>query len=116
MVLFWSLLILAGLQLAAAALVYKFLHRAEAQVADDAECPRALVILSLRGADPFLSDVLAALFEQDYPNYQVEVVVDSRDDPAWDIVESVLQKRPAKHVRVSVLESPRSTCTLKLSA
>jgi cellulose synthase/poly-beta-1,6-N-acetylglucosamine synthase-like glycosyltransferase len=116
MILFWLLLILAGLQALAAARVIKALSQAETQMPDDAACPRAAVILPLRGADPDLSDALEALFEQDYPNYQVLVVLDSKEDPARQVLEEVLRQRPAKHVRVGTLASPRSTCSLKVSA
>jgi glycosyltransferase involved in cell wall biosynthesis len=116
MSLFWLLLILAGFQVAAAARVMNDLRQAEAHVPEDGECPPALVILPLRGADPYLADALEALSQQDYPNYRVQVVVDSRNDPAWEVVEQVLNERLAKHVQVTTLSEPRTTCTLKISA
>ena len=50
--------------------------------------PAAEVVLCLRGADPSLAAALAALADQTYPGpWRLLVVVDSRHDPAWPVVE-----------------------------
>jgi len=77
---------------------------------------RATVILCLRGGDPFLPDCLRALLNQNYPCYEVRIVVDSREDPAWEIVAQTLQNQAATHVQVSPLVVRRQTCSLKCSA
>jgi len=60
----------------------------------DASCQApARVILCLRGSDPFLGDTIRAAVAQDHPNYELRVVVDSRDDPAWAEVEAALATR-----------------------
>jgi hypothetical protein len=82
----------------------------------DHQCPRAAVVLCLRGADPFLPECLRALLRLDYPRYDVLVVVDSRDDPAWRAVERVLEDQPALNIRVEPLVRRRSTCSLKCSS
>jgi cellulose synthase/poly-beta-1,6-N-acetylglucosamine synthase-like glycosyltransferase len=83
-----------------------------------AELPRAAVILALRGPDPSLPACLAGLLAQDYPAYSLHIIVDSRDDPAWDVVQEVLAKGRPAHVtvKVSPLEKPLTMCSLKLSA
>ena len=43
------------------------------------------VVLCLRGNDPFLCDCIAGLLGQDYRDYEVMIVLDSCDDPAWQI-------------------------------
>lgn len=48
--------------------------------------PAVEVVLCLRGADPSLPAALAALAAQTYPGpWRLQVVVDSRQDPAWTI-------------------------------
>jgi Glycosyltransferase like family 2 len=78
--------------------------------------PRTAVILSLRGADPSLADCLEGLLRQNYPCYDVWVVVDNRADPAWTVVQQVAAAGHPADLRVCLLEVPRQTCSLKLSA
>jgi hypothetical protein len=78
--------------------------------------PRAAVLLPVRGADPSLRDCLLGLLNQDYPVYDVHVIVDSPDDPAWGILREVTQERPGDNLHVELLRDPRSTCSLKVSA
>ena len=82
----------------------------------DADLPPALVLLPLRGADPFLSDGLGRLLRQDYPKYQVRIIIDHREDPARAVVEKVLSETGATNVEVTFLENPVETCTLRCSA
>lgn len=78
--------------------------------------PKAAVILSLRGADPFLSDCVRALLHQNYPQYNLHIIVDSQQDPAWNIVNKTIQQERATHVQVSPLITRHNTCSLKGSA
>ncbi|WP_414624202.1 glycosyltransferase [Calothrix sp. CCY 0018] len=78
--------------------------------------PSASVILCLRGADPFLPKCLEALLNQNYPDYELQIVVDSDKDPAWEMVTQTVEKQAAKHVKISSLVVPRLTCSLKCSA
>ena len=82
------------------------------------ELPRTLVILSLRGADPFLADCLRGLLMQDYPRYDVSIVIDSALDPANEVVRGVLAETgtTAEHVEVSLLTERLESCSLKVSA
>jgi cellulose synthase/poly-beta-1,6-N-acetylglucosamine synthase-like glycosyltransferase len=82
----------------------------------DEQCPLVAVILSLRGDDPFLSDCLRALLHQNYPRYEVHIVLDHPDDPAWPVVQAVLQSEAPSHVRVHTLTERRDTCSLKCSS
>jgi cellulose synthase/poly-beta-1,6-N-acetylglucosamine synthase-like glycosyltransferase len=92
------------------------LRRQPLPLLNDGECPPATVVLCLRGTDPFLEDCLAALLDQDYPNYDVRVVVDSEQDPAWPVAKRVLAQSDATNVRVEVLADRRQTCSLKCSS
>ena len=82
----------------------------------DEKLPRTTVILCLRGADPFLPKCLNALLNQNYPDYEIQIVVDSYKDPAWEMVTQIVDKQAAKHVKISPLLAPRLTCSLKCSA
>jgi len=82
----------------------------------DGHLPKAAVLLSLRGADPSLPSCLRRLLNQNYPNYDVFIAVDSKTDPAWDIVQEAIRESNAKNVHVSVLRNRLTTCSLKCSA
>ncbi len=78
--------------------------------------PKAGVVLSLRGRDAFLRECLQGLLDQDYPDYTVQIVVDSVNDPAWHAVAQVVEELSAKHVQVAPLKVRRPTCSLKCSS
>lgn len=81
-------------------------------------CPNVTVILCLRGADPSLDACLAGLLNQDFPRYQVHIVVDSSEDRAYGKVHEILARgtRPEVQVHVDVLEKHCATCSLKVCA
>lgn len=55
----------------------------------------AVVVLCLRGCDPTLEEVLAALARQCHRNWRLQVIVDSTDDPAWDVAHATLARLAA---------------------
>jgi cellulose synthase/poly-beta-1,6-N-acetylglucosamine synthase-like glycosyltransferase len=77
---------------------------------------RTAIILCLRGRDPFLEKCLELVLEQDHPDYQLHVVVDNRQDPAWQVAESLANRYGADKVRIEALDERRDTCSLKCSA
>ncbi len=82
---------------------------------DKTYCPPAAIVLCLKGADESLVDCLTGLIGQDYPDFQLNIVIDSPQDPAAKIVKeffSPLKLKPKIHY----LESPKETCSLKCSA
>jgi hypothetical protein len=80
--------------------------------------PEIAVVLPLRGADPSLEACLAGVLAQDYPAYQVHIVVDSAEDPALAVVANVLARghAPNAGVYVDVRRDWSRRCSLKLSA
>jgi hypothetical protein len=60
--------------------------------------------------------------DQDYPDYDLHIVVDSRADPAWAVAERTLKARMvgATHaspvLHMTPLANPRPTCSLKCSS
>jgi hypothetical protein len=80
--------------------------------------PAVAVILPLRGADPSLEACLAGLLAQEYPDFQVHIMIDSPQDPAQAVVARVLARGhgPKAKVYVSVRQDRSEHCSLKLSA
>jgi cellulose synthase/poly-beta-1,6-N-acetylglucosamine synthase-like glycosyltransferase len=82
----------------------------------DDQLPKTAVILCLRGGDPFLPNCLQALVNQNYPIYDVKIIVDSQDDPAWTIATDTIDKLGANNVQISSLRVKRYNCSLKCSS
>jgi hypothetical protein len=78
--------------------------------------PAVTVCLPLRGSDPVLADCLRGLCQQEYPRYDIRIVVDSATDPAWETIRAVLAEFPHIRVTTSVLAERLETCSLKVSA
>lgn len=83
---------------------------------EDSQAPKAAVLLCLRGGDPFLADCLRGLLGQDYPCFEVRVIVDHADDPAYRCAAEAIQSTGATNVTVEVLQEKRKTCSLKCSS
>jgi len=82
----------------------------------DNQLPKTAVILCLRGADPFLPNCLKALFEQDFPQYDLRIVVDSQEDPAWKVAQDTVANSKATNVQISPLKIASTVCSLKCSS
>jgi len=74
--------------------------------------PKAAILLALRGADPHLALGLKRLMRQDYPNYELRIVVDGQTDPAWDMVHRSIGESRAVNVRVGTLRDRPAQCSL----
>lgn len=74
--------------------------------------PRAAVVMPVRGADPTLAAAVRGVLDQDYPSLELQVVVDSRQDPAWRVVEAALAGAPPGRARLTELERRSPTCSL----
>jgi GT2 family glycosyltransferase len=92
------------------------MRRRRSSPAPGQPCPKVAAILCLRGRDPFLEACLRALLNQDYPRYEVRVIVDCREDAAWQAVEAVAREYPAATLQIMPLTQPRRTCSLKCSS
>lgn len=113
---FWLLI---GLGVSQACYVSRFLWVLfqESRRVDAANhCPKAAVILCLRGADPFLKDTLEGILNQDYPRYDLWIVVDHQNDPAWQTAEEAVKLTKTPRVQIRTLGQRRDTCTLKCSS
>ncbi len=113
---FWGLVALAAYNAFWTAVMVVTLRRKSAQPGNTQELPKAAVLLCLRGADPGLAGSLRRLLNQDYPNYDLFIAVDSESDPAWQIVHNTIEALGAKNVYVSALRNRLKTCSLKCSS
>jgi len=107
--------VLALLRLAESWFIVRYVRRVRTEPLGDADCPPALVVLCLRGGDPFLHRTLEALIAQDYPRYQIRIVVDSPQDDAHRYLAEALGPTPPAHVEVRTLVERYRTCTFKMS-
>jgi len=85
------------------------------ELADD-RLPRAAVILCLRGVDPFLNECLAKLTDQDYPDYDLWLVLDSPMDPARAAAEHWRDASPRARVQLAYLDQISTGTSLKCNA
>ena len=92
------------------------LYRNQQPIPANAVWPRVGVVMSLRGADPYLEDCLRGMMELDYPNHEIRIIVDSDLDPAWELVNRIVNEYDALHVTVEPLELRQQTSSLKNSA
>lgn len=109
------LFLLLAVQLALKWWVIRHIRRPLPALLADDECPPALVVLCLRGGDPFLHKSLGLLIDQDYPRYRIRIVVDSPEDEAHQYVRDVLGETPPPHVEVRTLAERYATCSYKMS-
>lgn len=54
--------------------------------------PKAAVIVPFKGTEPGLAENLRGLFEQDYPEYRLVLVVESDDDPAAPLLREAIAR------------------------
>jgi cellulose synthase/poly-beta-1,6-N-acetylglucosamine synthase-like glycosyltransferase len=93
-----------------------YLHSSQKSLLPDDQLPKTAVILCLRGADPFLPDCLRSLLKQNYPQYDLKLIVDNQNDPAWQIVSDTINEQEATNVQISHLRIIRHNCSLKCSS
>ena len=117
---FWAIALLQTLlgclviQIALTLIFVFYLRSNRVNSLSDNQLPKTAVILCLRGADPFLPNCLKALLEQDYPQYDLKIVVDSQDDPAWKVARDTV--KDATNVQISPLKISSTVCSLKCSS
>lgn len=80
------------------------------------DLPKVGILLPLRGADPELADGLRRLMQQDYPNFELQIVIDSPEDSSWGVVDQAMAKIDAPHVHVSNIDRRSATCSPQCTA
>ncbi len=100
-------------------LVYGFVRCLQGWKRDligDNDCPEAVVILCLRGGDPFLSKCIEGLIAQDYPRFRVCFMIDHANDPAMQVLRETLASHAFDRYDIHSLANPLNTCSLKCSS
>ncbi len=94
----------------------RWYHSRSSEPPIEQEFPRAAIILSLRGADPSLEECLNRLNCQNYPDYEIHVILDHETDPAGIVVARWRTKHRASRLHVHILRSISKFAYLKTSA
>ncbi len=84
-------------------------------LSEEEKADEVAVVLALRGADPSLTDCLAGISIQRYPNFQLHIVVDDRQDPALNIAKRFFQDCKIDST-IHIIANVRDSCSLKCSA
>lgn len=109
-----TLLLLAGHDCLSLLLFIRFLFGSwpkpalESQLTDR-DFPTVAVLMGLKGADPDLYDGLRRLCRQNYPHYELFIVVDHETDPAWHVVRQAIADTQATHVHVEAYRPSAKT-------
>lgn len=78
---------------------------------------KVAVLMCVRGCDPSLTQGLKHILSQNYSNYQVHLVVDSRTDTAWRVAHQIKREFDARdRLFIHELHQRNETCGLKCSA
>jgi cellulose synthase/poly-beta-1,6-N-acetylglucosamine synthase-like glycosyltransferase len=119
---FWAILLLQILlgwlviQMLSMLIFVLYLRSNKGNPLSNNQLPKTAVIRCLRGADPFLPNCLKALLQQDYPQYDLKIVIDSQEDPAWQVAHDTVALSGATNVKISPLKIASTACTLKCSS
>lgn len=73
---------------------FRFANYVKSQLAQtpNHHSPFASVIVPCRGREERLTENLAVLFQQDYPEYEILFVTDNENDPALAVMENLIDK------------------------
>lgn len=83
--------------------LYVLLYRRRFHTKDVASTgyqPSIGVVLCLRGVDPSLQDCLRNLAHQNYPDFELHIVMDHDDDPSQKIVKQFASEKSAAKTRI----------------
>ena len=68
----------------------------------DAFRPPVTVIVPFKGIDTDFDAHARSLFEQDYPDYELLLVVDSKNDPCYPLLAQQIEKHPQRKAEILV--------------
>ncbi len=111
-VVFGVLALFSLVQLVCAIGFARVMGRPRQELPPDEGLPKAAVLLCLRGSDPFLDNCIVGLLSQDYPSFDIRIIVDHRDDPAWEVAEEIVSRHNAGNVQIHELQNRQETCSL----
>lgn len=91
-------------------------HRKDYRTPQEQYTPKTAVLLTLRGADPFLDRCLTGLLDQNYPDFRIFLIVDSADDPALTALEPIIPAAPSTLIELVAVDKHLETCALKCNS
>lgn len=97
-------------------LFLRALKHKEWQTPGEGYTPKTMVVLGLRGADPFLGDNIRRLLSQDYPDYAVRLVVDHPRDPALPVVTQTVKAMKCTNVEILIPDKHPDNRSLKCNS
>jgi cellulose synthase/poly-beta-1,6-N-acetylglucosamine synthase-like glycosyltransferase len=112
----WTLFGIVVVVLAALSSRFVIHYRQPIESISDNQLPTVGVLMTLRGADPFLEKCLRQLFCIDYPRHQIRIIVDSDLDPAFALVNKVRDELDPSHVGIEILTEHGENCSLLMGA
>ncbi len=71
--------------------------------------PKAAIIAPYKGIDTTFEKNVEALFELDYPEYEIYFVVDDKADPSYPHLKQVVQDKTANHIKAYLIVSGKAT-------
>ncbi|MDR0337795.1 MAG: glycosyltransferase family 2 protein [Planctomycetaceae bacterium] len=115
-ILFFIIIIVDLVHYGALYLFLKGIRRNEWTTPSSEFVPKTMVLLTLRGVDPFLKRCLEGLLKQNYPNYGIRLIFDHPDDSALPVARDIVETCGADHVEFIVVDEHFETCTLKCNS
>ena len=113
---FVTILVVDVIHYGAMILFLRGIKRKAWKTPSDPFTPKTMVVLTLRGEDPFLERCVRGLLTQNYPCYDIRFVVDHPDDSALPTVKNIVRETGADNVGFLVVDEHFSTCTLKCNS
>ena len=104
---FAALLIIQGILSLLEGVRFLAYVRREVNSPDGSFTPRVTIIAPCKDLDPAFEQNLAALFKQDYPDYEIIFVIASSGDPALPVIKKVMTDNPARPARLVVAGEAR---------
>ena len=75
------------------------------------------VLICVRGCDPSLRHALIGILDQEFVSYEVHLVIDSRSDAAWDVVQEIKREHDLNDIlKIHEMQGALETCGLKCNA
>ncbi|MDR0704344.1 MAG: glycosyltransferase family 2 protein, partial [Planctomycetaceae bacterium] len=115
-VLFFTIIIIDIVHYGALYLFLKGIRRNEWTTPSGEFVPKTMVLLTLRGVDPFLKRCLEGLLTQNYPNYAVRLIFDHPEDSALQVAKEIVETCHADNVEFIIVDEHFETCTLKCNS
>lgn len=104
----------ALIQLSIAISFGRWFSKKTSKTAKPADQAMTAVIMSVRGCDPTFEASLTGVLLQQYADYQIHLVVDHQDDPAWNVATEIKSKFDRDdRLFIHAMKTPRDTCSLK---